>query len=95
MFFAVVKAADVSPSLYVAALIGAAGVVVSLYYYLLLIREMYVKEAPAGLGRTNTPVAARLVLCVGVASMVGLGVFWRPAYDAAVHAAQALFPGAP
>jgi NADH-quinone oxidoreductase subunit N len=95
VFFAVVKAADISPSLYVAALAGAVGVVISLYYYLLLIREMYVKEAPVGLPRTSTTLAARFVLGVGVASLVGLGVFWRPAYDAAMHAAQALFPVAP
>ena len=95
VFFALVKAADVSPALYAAAIVGAIGVVVSLYYYLLLIREMYVKDAPAGLPKTHTPLAARLVVAFGVASMVGLGVFWRPAYDAAIHAAQALFPVAP
>ena len=93
VFYAVVKAAETHHALYVAALIGAVGVVVSLYYYLLLIREMYAKQPAGDAPVAKIPWTSRLVLVVGIASMVGLGIYWQPAYDAATHAAKALFPG--
>ena len=92
VFYEVVRVAPSHPALYAAALIGAAGVVISLYYYLLLIREIYAKAPASESPLRPIPVASRLVLVVGILAMVGLGLYWRNAYDAATQAAQALFP---
>ena len=92
VFYEVVRVAGTHPALYAAALIGAVGVVISLYYYLLLIREIYAKAPATEAPLRPIPVASRLVLVVGILAMVGLGLYWRNAYDAATEAAQALFP---
>src|SRR5262245_65735878 len=92
VFYALVRAAAEHPTLVVAAFLGAVGVVLSLYYYLLFIREMYVKAPPERAGAMPAaPWTARLVLVGGVVSLVLLGVYWRPLQEAASHAAQALF----
>ena len=72
--------------------VGAVGVVLSLYYYLLLIRTLYVKPPPGGpeAERVPVPAGAYAVVVVGILSLVGLGVFWGPLYSAAEQAARAL-----
>jgi NADH-quinone oxidoreductase subunit N len=91
VFYAVVRAAEAHPALYVAAFVGAAGVVVSLYYYLLLIRRMYVGTPPQGASRVPVPWPARAVIAVGIVSMLAIGVYWGPVQEAATKAARALF----
>jgi NADH-quinone oxidoreductase subunit N len=88
VFYAVVER-----GLYVVALVGAAAVVVSLYYYLLLIRQMYVAPSSTD-APTPLPWPARVAVAVGIAVLVGLGIWWRPAFDASKDAARALFPDA-
>jgi NADH-quinone oxidoreductase subunit N len=93
VFFALVKASEHHPGLLALGFIGAAGVVLSLYYYLLLIREMYIKEPVEGPSapRLAIPAGTRLAVAIGVVALVGVGVFWAPVYDAAQRASHALF----
>jgi NADH-quinone oxidoreductase subunit N len=84
--------AVVDKGLWALALVGAGSVVVSLYYYLLFAKQMYVRR---GLDETTpiaVPLPARLVLWGGMAAMLVLGIYWQPAYEAAAEAAGALFP---
>lgn len=97
VFLATVGAASARPGLYALGAIGALGVVLSLYYYLLLIREMYAK-APAADGPAGpiaVPAGLRAVIAVGIAGLLGLGVWWAALYDAAAAAATSLFAAAP
>lgn len=93
VFWSVVGAAQSHPSVVVLGLVGALGVVLSLYYYLLLIREMYAKDpSPEGGPATiRVPAAARVSVAIGIAALVGLGIYWAPVYDVARGAAEALF----
>jgi len=94
VFFAIVDAAKAHPGLVALASVGALSVVLSLYFYLLLIREMYAKDpAPAGPEVPPLRVAAghKLAVAFGIFAMIGLGVFWGPLHEAAQHAAAALF----
>jgi NADH-quinone oxidoreductase subunit N len=86
VFFAVVDR-----GLYALAVIGAASVVVSLYYYLLFAKQMYVRRGPEETTPIAVPLTARVVLWGGMAVMLGLGIYWKPAHDAASAAARALF----
>ncbi len=84
--------ATVDIGLYTLAFVGAASVVVSLYFYLLLIKQMYVRAGPNDAVPIHVPFPARLALVAGIAGMLLLGVYWDPAYRAAEAAARALFP---
>lgn len=95
--FLILKAA-VSEGMVFIALVGAVGVVLSLYFYLLWIKEMYFQapregaEAESAGRLTPIPVgpSAAVVLAVGILGMVGMGVVMRPFYDWAEVAAKAL-----
>lgn len=78
--------------LYALAFVGAAGVAVSLYFYMRWIREMYF-EAPEPLTedvKIRVGPTARLVLIVGIVAMLGMGIFMGPFYAWAEQAARAL-----
>jgi NADH-quinone oxidoreductase subunit N len=84
--------AVVDKELYVLAFIGAGGVIVSLYFYLLWIKEMYMRmpeggadEAPIHVGKV-----ARTVLWLGIAGMILMGVYMGPFYEWASDAAASL-----
>ena len=99
-FYALVAAAATHPMLVALGLIGVLGVVISLYFYLLLIRELYAKEAPedalgATASRVHVPLASRVAIAIGIASMIGLGIWWEPVHTAAGQAADALFAARP
>lgn len=87
LFYAVVER-----GLFAVAFVGAVAVVFSLYYYLLLIREMYVKPPAGDTAPPPIPASARWVVAFGIAALLALGIFWGPVYDAAKSAAGALFP---
>jgi NADH-quinone oxidoreductase subunit N len=93
VFYALVDAAQTHPGLILLGFLGALGVVLSLYYYLLLIREMYVKEPSEGSAapRLAIPRGSRAAVVLGVVALVLFGVYWAPVYDAAHRAALALF----
>jgi NADH-quinone oxidoreductase subunit N len=90
---AVIGRTDAAPILWLVAGVGAVGILLSLYFYLLWIREMYFEAPPAELADAGvrTPASARAVLWIGILAMVGLGVFMGPLYELAEQAARSLF----
>jgi NADH-quinone oxidoreductase subunit N len=87
-----ILSALVKKQLFALALIGALGVVVSLYFYLLWIRQMYVRDPDPSVDQSPIRVGAlsRVVLIVGIAAMLGMGIFMGPFYEWAESAAKAL-----
>ena len=81
----------VDVGLYALALVGAASVVVSLYFYLLLIKQMYVRTGPRDGVPIRIPLSARVAMVAGLAGILLLGIYWDPAWRAAHAAADALF----
>jgi NADH-quinone oxidoreductase subunit N len=88
--FLVFRAA-VDRGLFALALVGAASVVISLYYYLLFAKQMYVRRGPDEARPIAVPATTRAVLWVGMAAMLGIGISWNAAHEAAAEAAKALF----
>ncbi len=72
------------------ALIALVNIVVSIYYYLLIVKKVYV-DAPT----TNTPIAVslpvRLVLATAMIGIVGIGIFQGPFLDAAITAVKGMY----
>jgi NADH-quinone oxidoreductase subunit N len=87
LFAAVIERAQTDWHYYVLAGIGAAGVVVSLYFYLNVARAIYLEEP---VDATPIPVSLpmRLALWVCLAAIIGLGIFQQPLVAAAVKAAM-------
>jgi NADH-quinone oxidoreductase subunit N len=87
LFAAVIERAGHDGRFYWVAGIGAAAVVVSLYYYFNVARAIYIEEAA-----DTTPIAVRpgmrLALVACVVAMVTLGVFQQPLVAAAMDAAK-------
>jgi NADH-quinone oxidoreductase subunit N len=81
------------------AFVGALGVAVSLYFYLLWIREMYAKEPDPDLLARPIRVGpwAGTVLAVGIVAMLAMGIVMGPFYGWAEWAARSLglLSGAP
>lgn len=92
---AVIGQAQAHPVLWVLAWVGALGILISLYFYLLWILEMYFKDPePAFVGTAvRVPGAAQAVLWVGLVAMVGMGVFMGPVFGWAERAALAFLGG--
>ena len=68
------------PMFFVAALIAVGNSVVSLYYYLRVVRSMYIDPVPAAMGTQARPLAAPLpavLVGLGVA-ILALGLYWAP-----------------
>jgi NADH-quinone oxidoreductase subunit N len=83
--------------LFALAFLGAAGVAVSLFFYLRWIREMYFEDPEPLLADEQIQVGpwAGTVLVVGITAMLGMGVYMGPFYDLARMAAAALVSGTP
>ena len=81
-----------SKQLFVLGVIGALGVAVSFYFYLLWIRELFVTPPEPLLEDSTVDVDpyARVVLAVGIAAILLMGVWMGPFYRLAETAAQAL-----
>jgi NADH-quinone oxidoreductase subunit N len=77
LFAAVIEAARTHPQLYVLAFVGAVAVVISLYFYLGVVRAMYFKEAEG-----DRPIAVsvpmRGALVAAMAGVIVLGIFQKP-----------------
>ena len=90
LFAAVIDRAQTDWHYYVLAGIGAAAIVISLYFYLGVGKAIYLQEA-----EDATPIAVskplRAALYVCMAAMIGLGIFQRPLVEAAIQAAK-VFP---
>ena len=74
------------------AFIGAAGVVISLYYYLMVVKRIYIDEAEEGAAADPIEVPGPLKACLWacLAGMFLLGIYMRPFLALAERAAQAL-----
>ena len=83
-------ASDQLVGLYVLAFLGAAGVAVSLYFYMRWIREMYFEEPEPLAAPIPVGPWARTVLVVGIAAMLAMGIFMGPFYEWAAEAARSL-----
>lgn len=87
LFAAVIERARTDWHYYVLAGIGAAAVVVSLYFYLGVGRAIYMQESDdASPIPVSGPMRCALYLCM--AGMIGLGVFQQPLVEAAIKAAN-------
>ncbi|MDO8675341.1 MAG: NADH-quinone oxidoreductase subunit N [Candidatus Omnitrophota bacterium] len=71
------------------ALIAVVNIVISTYYYLMVVKRVYV-DAP----RTTSPIPVslpmRLVLGVAIVGIVGIGIFQGPFLDAAITAVKGM-----
>jgi len=87
LFAAVIERAQTDWHYYLLAGVGAAGVVISLYFYLNVGRVIYLQEA-----EETTPIPVRpamqWALWSCLAAMIGLGIFSRPMVEAAQNAAR-------
>jgi NADH-quinone oxidoreductase subunit N len=87
-----VATAHGSAGFFALAFVGAAGVVVSLYFYLAWIARMYFRSPEPEGGEAPVRVGpwAGAVLILGIAAMLGMGVFMGPFYEWATDAAASL-----
>ena len=76
--------------LYVLAFIGAAGVAVSLYFYMRWIRELYFEDPEPLAAPIPVGPWARTVLVIGIGAMLAMGIFMGPFYEWAASAARSL-----
>lgn len=87
LFAAVIDRAASDGRFYILAGIGAAAVVISLYFYLGVARAMYIQQA-----ENTSPIRAsrpmRLALYACMAAIIGLGIFQRPLVEASIEAAK-------
>jgi NADH-quinone oxidoreductase subunit N len=60
------------------ALLGAANVIVSLYYYLSIIKEMYFKQPNAGKEKIRLDFLTQLLLTLLASAAILLGIFQEP-----------------
>jgi len=89
LFAAVIERAETDWHYYILAGIGAAAVVVSLYFYLGVGKAIYLQEpypGAAGPIAVSKPMRAALYVCM--AAMIVLGIYQRPLVDAAIKAAN-------
>jgi len=76
---------------YTLAFIGSAGVVISLYYYLCVVKRLYMNEpGPDAPQTVAVPSSMKVVLWTCLIGMFALGLFMGPFVDLAEHAARAL-----
>lgn len=90
--FMVLRAAMADPALLPFVILSLVMVVVSLYYYLCILKRMYFRD-PVDEGVLEEPgPAARVLLYGGVAGTIVLGVYFNPLVEAANVGARSLFP---
>ncbi len=85
--------AAVSAGLVWLAMIGVLNAIVGLYYYLIVIRVMFVDRMEGDETPASLPGTLRLGLTLTTAGVLILGVFAAPWYDLATRAAQTLLAG--
>ena len=70
-------AAVISGKLYWLALVAALNTVISLYYYLRVVRAMFFEEIPDD-ATVRIPLGSRVLLGLLLVPTVGLGIYWQP-----------------
>ncbi len=71
------------------ALVAAVNIVISLYYYLMIVKRIYV-DAPINTSPIIVSLPMRLALGVAMAGIIGIGIFQGPFLDAAMTAIQGM-----
>lgn len=71
------------------ALIAAVNIVISLYYYLMIIKRMYVDE-PRTTSLIPISLPIRLLLGFAMLGMIGIGIFQGPFFEAALTAVSGM-----
>ena len=82
----------VDKGLYVLAFVGVGAVIVSLYFYMLWIKEMYIHQPDESTSSADIPVSpvARTVLWLGMVAMLLMGLYMGPFYSWASEAASSI-----
>ena len=70
---------------------GALNSTVSLYYYLLILKRMYIFDPKKDYPRLAIPFSLKLALIVSIVAILALGVFPGPVIDFTTSTAQAIF----
>ena len=87
LFAAVIERARTDWHYYVLAGIGAAAVVISLYFYLGVAKAIYIQESDdASPIPVSVPMRVSLYICM--VAIVGLGIFQRPLVEASIKAVK-------
>ncbi len=71
--------------------LGALNSFVSLYYYLMVMRQMYLFDPPEGQTRTRAPILLGGLAALLLLGVVFIGVYPQPVFEATDRAAAALF----
>jgi NADH-quinone oxidoreductase subunit N len=86
-----VFAAAVKEELYALITVGLISIVISLYYYIIVVKKMYISE-PADPAPVPVPGALQAVIYVGLAGTLILGIWPKPFMEFTVAAAS-IFSG--
>ncbi len=72
------------------AFVGAANVIISLYYYLMVVKRIYI-DPPISAYPISVSWPVRLTLWLAMAGMIGIGIFQGPFLDIALAAVKGMF----
>ncbi|MBW1980094.1 MAG: NADH-quinone oxidoreductase subunit N [Deltaproteobacteria bacterium] len=70
-------AAVISEQIYWLAVVAAVNTVISLYYYLRIVKAMFLETSPGGI-QISVPLSFRLLLASLLIPTLGLGLYWQP-----------------
>ena len=74
-------------------IVAALNSVVSLYYYLLVLKRMYITEAPAGAGRLRVSLPVKAVLLLTTVGTFWIGILPGSLMQVFSEVSRRLFPG--
>jgi NADH-quinone oxidoreductase subunit N len=77
--------AAMNQELYTLLIVGLVNIVISMYYYLIVVKKMYINE-PTDPSPITTPLPIKLAVYVGIAGTLILGIYPGPFIDWAVDA---------
>jgi NADH-quinone oxidoreductase subunit N len=72
------------------ALIAAGNIVISVYYYLMVVKRIYV-DSPSDSSPINVHPGMQLLLSVAILGIIGIGIFQGPFLDAAISAVRGMY----
>lgn len=72
------------------AMLGAVNVIISLYYYLLIVKEMYVKRPERGQTKILLTRPIQILFWILMTAVIGLGVFQAPLFNLADSVSSSL-----
>ena len=81
-------AAVVRQELYALAIIGVLNSVLSLFYYVKIVRTMFLEQPEEGQGEVEVDLHNGVLLGVLTIATVVLGIFWGPLFDFADRSAR-------